>query len=528
MNKTIIIGSLYSYILIIAFIFAYRLMFLSNLLPIGISWAGMEESQYLPIVQYGHFTSLDQPAYYILYAFIEIVAIHSNNLLGKMSMYPYLNPLGLFFVILNIILIMRKIFNNKVNNLSYLYISIIVLYSIFYNYSFIYNSYMIIYDPWFFIRLSIVLLLMYFLIFKEVKNYRYYIVITFLFSLVYLGYHTYAFYSFYIITGVLILLFFINRLSKYFHLLIINSIIFFAIAIFLYGSLLLPFYLIKNYISSYQTFTETVSLPTVGSIESISFYRVLSIFSTLIYLFILLYTFIIILYRHLTKKKLSTLELFILYFYLLAGVIALLFLLTSPFYLVGRALQPFELIYPFIFIYFFKSFIYGKGNKNLKRNIMLLLLVFCIFTNFFLSVTYEQPGGITYSEYSGMTFAYTHLQNDYKIFSDFTLGTMIFYYYFNGYNACWPFQNSNDQSSEFITGLYSGNVSLNYISNICNTDNWLFAYDIKYQTAPFFSTPLQALQPLPNDTLEKLYNSNLSIIFNNGMIILLLNNGMKI
>jgi hypothetical protein len=159
---------------------------------------------------------------------------------------------------------------------------------------------------------------------------------------------------------------------------------------------------------------------------------------------------------------------------------------------------------------------------------MLLLLVFCIFTNFFLSVTYEQPGGITYSEYSGMTFAYTHLQNDYKIFSDFTLGTMIFYYYFNGYNACWPFQNSNDQSSEFITGLYSGNVSLNYISNICNTDNWLFAYDIKYQTAPFFSTPLQALQPLPNDTLEKLYNSNLSIIFNNGMIILLLNNGMKI
>jgi hypothetical protein len=503
-------------------------MFLSNILPIAGSWAGAEESQYLTIVQYGHFTSLDQPAYHILYAFIEIVAIHSDNLLGKMSMYPYLNPLGLFFAIVNIILIMKKIFNNKVNNLSYLYISIIILYSIFYNYGYIYNSYMIIHDPWFFIRLSIVLLLMYFLIFKEVKNYRYYIVITFLFSLVYLGYHTYAFYSFFIITGVLILLYFINKLSKYFHLLVINFIIFFVIAIFLYGNLLMPFYIIKNYTSGYQTFIEIVNLPLVGSIENTSIFRVLSIFSILIYLFILLYTFVIIIYLRLTKKKLSTLELFILYFYVLAGVIALLFLLTSPFYLVGRALQPFELIYPFIFVYFFKSFIYKKDSKNLKRYIMLFLLIFCIFTNFFLSVTYVQPLGITYPEYSGMTFAYTHLRNDYKIFSDFNLGTMIIYYYFNDHNACWPFKNSNDQSSEFITGLYSGNVSLKSISNICNTDNWLFAYDIKYQTAPFFSTPLQALQPLPNDTLEKMYNSNLSIIFNNGMIILLLNNGMKI
>jgi len=526
--RKLLIYTLYAYILVIIFIFIYRLIYLSNALPIVGSWVATDEYKHEEIFRYGHFATSDQPAYNILYAIIEIVIIPSSNLLDRMRISTLLSPLGLLLVMLCITLILRKIFKNEeINFLSPLYIFIIIFSSIFYNYGSVYDSYKLV-SYWEFIRLYPILLLVYFLIFKEVKNYRYYMVFTLLLLLIYLGYHTYAAYSFFIITGVLILLFFVNRMSKYFHFLIINSIIFFTVAIFLYGNLLIPFYLIKDYVSNYNTFTEIANLPIVGSIENMSILRILSILSNLIYLFILLYAIVIIFYKYFTEKKLHTLELFILYFYLMDGPITLTFLLTNPFYLLGRALQPFELIYPFIFVYFFKSFIYGKDNKHLKRNIMLFLLIFCIFTNFFLSATYVQPTSITYPEYSGMTFAYTHLRNDYKIFSDFNLGTMILYYNFNDHNACWPFQNSNDQSSEFITGLYSGNASLNYISNICNTDNWLFAYDIKYQTAPFFSTPIQALQPLPNDTLEKLYNSNLSIIFNNGMIILFLNNGMKI
>jgi len=524
MDKKFIISALYSYILIITIILIYRLLFLSDALPVVGNWGGTNEYQHEVIFQNGHFTTIDDPAYNILYAYMELVIIQSSNLLDRMSISSYLNPLGVFLIMLSIILIMRKMFkNNETSNLSYLYIIIIIIFSIFYNYGWFFVSYEPV-SGFEFIRLYPILILFYIIVYKNIKNYRNYVIITILLSLIYLGYHTYAVYTYFILTGICLSLFIINKYINYIHILIINTIVYFIFAVYIYGNLLFPLFAFRDYFYAKSNFYQIINLPIVGSFANISFNRVLSIISNIIYLFILIFMFSFIINKYLRRSKLENLEFFILYFYIFSAIPGFLFITVSPLYLFGRIIQPFELAFPFIFVYFFKSFIFKKNYRNLKRHIVVSLLIFNIFLSLFLSITYTYYPSITYQEYSALKYTYSHLQNNYKIFSDFNLGTIIYYFYFSPSNACWPFQNNNDQSSEFIYGLYNGNITLKFISNICNTDNWLFIYDIKYQTAPFFSTPIQALQPLPNDTLEKLNNLNLPIIFNNGMIILFLHN----
>jgi len=522
MDRKYIISTIYSYIFILVVIYIYRFLFLYNTVPIAGNWGGENEYQHEVIFQNGHFTTIDHPAQNILYAIMELVIIQSSDLLGRMSISSYINPLGLVLIMLSIILIMRKMFkNNETSNLSNFYIIIIVIFSIFYNYGWFFASFVPV-SGFEFIRLYPILILFYIIIYKDIKSYRNYLVITLLLSLIYLGYHTYSVYTFFILEGLCLSMFFINRYVNYIHIFIINTVIYFLLAMYAYGMLLFPIYIFKEFSYYRESFTQIINLPIINSVASINLYQFLSIVSEIINLFILVFVFLIIINKYVKGYKLQNLELFIVYFYLFSAIPSLLFIVTNPFYLFYRAFQPFELVFPYIFIYFFKFFVYKKNYRNLRRYIVISLLIFNIFLSLFLSITYTYYPSITYQEYSALTYTYSHLQSNYKIFSDFNLGTIIYYFYFSPSNACWPFQNYNDQSSEFIYGLYNGNITLKFISNICNTDNWLFIYDIKYQTAPFFDTPLEALKPLPNDTLEKLSNLNLPIIFNNGMIILFL------
>ncbi|MGA3198631.1 MAG: hypothetical protein ABSD89_04420 [Halobacteriota archaeon] len=269
----------------------------------------------------------------------------------------------------------------------------------------------------------------------------------------YMMYHTWALYLLVVMVGFLVFSlvvrqFELTRFSLF------SVIAYGVVALYIYSAALLatPLYGLR---SAFAGETTLNSLTTYGSYSSLSsvFSYIQAINIALLLFLILIFCVYFMLIR-LKKRKAATSELLILF--LVCDVFLLSFVLFTQGGIqtvLGRTME-----FAFAVSLMCAAFVLGSNDKKYLSRITevtaIIIVVLCITS--FLTAQNATTTDLTQSEFTGIAFAGTHVQNNIASFSDFRLALVLLYY---DQSAIYSDANLNNTSYQNVMQMYYSNTS---------------------------------------------------------------------